>query len=143
MTTAFAPRLDFARYTDEIARQAAMLRGHLADADLTVPVPSCPGWNLAQLTQHVGEEFRWLEGMVRTRADTMADDTAMRDLSPRTARDTAATGDWIVAGADQLAAALREAGPSARMWTPLQDGGVGFFAPALPTRPSSTARTPR
>jgi uncharacterized protein (TIGR03083 family) len=127
MTTP-APRLPHDRYCEQIATQARLLAGHLDGADLTRAVPSCPGWNLAQLTQHVGEELRWLDGMVRTRATAMADDTAMRDLSPSTTRTGAETGTWIVEGATSLAAALREAGPDAPMWTPLPGGTVSFFA---------------
>jgi uncharacterized protein (TIGR03083 family) len=116
------------RYCDQIEGQAALLADHLGGADLTRPVASCPGWNLAMLTQHVGEELRWLAGMVRTRATSMADDTAMRDLSPVPARSGAETGAWIAAGAGDLVDALRVAGPDAAMWTPLPDGTAYFFA---------------
>lgn len=42
------PRLTVDRYADEIEAQAALFRAHLQDADLATPVPTCPGWNLAQ-----------------------------------------------------------------------------------------------
>jgi uncharacterized protein (TIGR03083 family) len=127
MTTLF-PRLSHDRYCDQIAAQATLLADHLDGADLALDVPSCPGWNLAQLTQHVGEELRWLDGMVRTRATAMADDTVMRDLSPTTGRTGTETGAWITDGAASLVDGLREAGPDAPMWTPLPDGTVSFFA---------------
>lgn len=120
--------VSFERYCDQIDGQAALLADQLRGADLTLPVASCPGWNLAMLTQHVGEELRWLAGMVSTRAAAMADDTAMRDLSPVPARSGDETGGWILEGARELTAALRAAGPDAAMWTPLSGGTVSFFA---------------
>lgn len=128
MATALRPRLGFDRYVKEIARQAALLCDHLAGADLGRPVPTCPGWNLAQLTQHVGEELRWLDRLVGTRATGPIDETAMRELSPVPTRGAGTTGAWIVEGADGLVATLRAAGPDAPVWTPLPHGRVVFFA---------------
>jgi len=122
------PRLTVDRYADEIEAQAALFRSHLQDADLATPVPTCPGWNLAQLTQHLGAGFRWLDDLVRTRAAGPTDDTAMRVLDPAPQTDARARGEWLVAGAEELAGALRAAGPSASMWTPLPGEGAGFFA---------------
>ncbi|MEJ2867695.1 maleylpyruvate isomerase family mycothiol-dependent enzyme [Actinomycetospora sp. OC33-EN08] len=78
----------------------------------------------------MGEELIWLDGMVRSRASAMADDTAMRDLAPTTPRSGAETGAWIVGNASSLVEALREAGPDASMWNPLptMPGTVAFFA---------------
>jgi hypothetical protein len=38
--------LSYDRYCAEIVAQTDLLRSYLGDADLAVPVPSCPGWNL-------------------------------------------------------------------------------------------------
>ena len=122
------PRLTVDRYADEIEAQAALFRSHLQDADLATPVPTCPGWNLAQLTQHLGAGFRWLDDLVRTRAAGPTDDTAMRVLDPAPQTDARARGEWLVVGAEELADALRAAGPSASMWTPLPGAGADFFA---------------
>ena len=102
---ALTPRLDHRRYVDAIGEQTAAMRDLLATpgADLRLPVPSCPGWNLAQLTRHVAEELPWLEGMVRTRASSMADDSAMRDLDPDPAHDAVTVGEAIAAGGTALA----------------------------------------
>lgn len=113
------PQLEHEEYCATIRREAIGLTRHLDGASLTTDVPTCPGWNLAQLTTHVGEELRWLDGMVRSRATAMADDTAMRDLSPVPGRTAEEAGAWIVAGAESCVRALREAGPDAAMWTPM------------------------
>jgi hypothetical protein len=44
--------LDFDRHCAEIVTQTSLLVGHLDCADLTVPVPTCPGWNVSQLARH-------------------------------------------------------------------------------------------
>ncbi|PVZ10835.1 maleylpyruvate isomerase N-terminal domain-containing protein [Actinomycetospora cinnamomea] len=124
----YRPRLTVERYADEVAGQSRLLGEHLVGADLTTPVPSCPGWNLAQLTQHVDEGFRWVEALVRTRADGPGDDTAMRVLDPAPATTSAERADRIVAAGATLAATLRAAGADTAMWTPLSPGRSGFFA---------------
>lgn len=46
--------LTYSEYCDAIEAQTDLLRGHLDGADLTTSVPSCPGWNVGQLTRHLG-----------------------------------------------------------------------------------------
>lgn len=122
------PRLTVERYADEVAAQSVLFGGHLAGADLATGVPTCPGWNLAQLTQHVDEGLRWIEAMVRERASAPGDDTAMRVLDPTpevTADERTAS---LVQAGQALAATLRDAGLHSPMWTPLGEGTSGFFA---------------
>lgn len=38
----------------------------LASADLTVPVPSCPGWSLAELGRHTGAVHHWARAALST-----------------------------------------------------------------------------
>ena len=45
--------MGFDRHCAEIVAQTALLIGHLDGADLTVPVPTCPGWNVSQLARHI------------------------------------------------------------------------------------------
>ena len=56
------------RYCGEIAAQTGLLTSTIAGADLTVPVPSCPGWNAGQLLRHLGGVQRWATEVVRARA---------------------------------------------------------------------------
>ena len=60
--------LGYDRYCSEIVAQTDLLKSCIESADLTVPVISCPGWNLGQLLRHVGGAQRWAETTVRTRA---------------------------------------------------------------------------
>jgi mycothiol maleylpyruvate isomerase-like protein/MDMPI-like protein len=46
--------------------QAAMLRTALDQPSLAIPVPSCPGWRLADLAQHVGRFAETVTGYLTT-----------------------------------------------------------------------------
>lgn len=48
----------------EVQRIAEVATG----ADLSSPVPTCPGWTLADLLTHLGGTHRWAEHIVRTKA---------------------------------------------------------------------------
>lgn len=87
-------------------------------------MPSCPGWNVAQLLRHLGGGLRWAEEIVRTRAAGPLPDDHFRqvaaDLDP-------ALGGWVAAGGSQLAATLRATGPDVPLWSPVA-GGSSFYA---------------
>jgi uncharacterized protein (TIGR03083 family) len=114
--------LPFDRYREEIVAQTDLLRAHVRGADLTAPVPSCPGWNLGQLLRHVGGDHRWADTVVRTRAGEPVSDEAANDLAGYADEDGAVLDPWLAEGAARLAASLREAGPDAKMWNPSDTG---------------------
>ncbi|MGW1024558.1 maleylpyruvate isomerase family mycothiol-dependent enzyme [Streptomyces sp. NPDC002577] len=120
--------LSYERHCAEIVRQTELLRSRVDDADLTVAVPSCPGWNVGQLLRHLGGAQRWAEEIVRTRATEPPSDEHFRDLSGYTDEDPAVLGPWLVKGAAQLVDTLRAAGPDAQMWTPLAIRTARFYA---------------
>jgi hypothetical protein len=93
----------FDRHCAEIVTQTSLLIGHLDGADLTVPVPTCPGWNVSQLARHIGGGQRWARDIVATRASEPPSDVALR-------------------------ATLAQAGPDAQMWCPVDGGGSAFYA---------------
>jgi uncharacterized protein (TIGR03083 family) len=121
-------RLSYDRHCAEIITQTDLLRSCLVSADLTVPVPSCPGWNLGQLLRHLGGGHRWVEMIVRTRATQPPSDDHFRDLSGYTDEDPAVLDPWLAEGAAQLAGTLRAAGPEARMWTAVPGQTAVFWA---------------
>ncbi|MFI7687441.1 maleylpyruvate isomerase N-terminal domain-containing protein [Nonomuraea sp. NPDC049655] len=43
-----------------------------AGSHMRTPVPTCPGWTLADLTRHHGTTPRWMEHLVRHRATERA-----------------------------------------------------------------------
>jgi uncharacterized protein (TIGR03083 family) len=121
-------RLSYDRLCTEIVAQTDLVRSAIEGADLTVPVPSCPGWNAGQLLRHLGGAQRWTETIVRTRATQPPSDDHFRDLSPYTHEDPAVLDPWLAEGAAQLADALRDAGPDTEVWTPVPGETISFFA---------------
>ncbi|MFT2019792.1 maleylpyruvate isomerase N-terminal domain-containing protein [Streptomyces sp. 796.1] len=120
-------RLTHDRYCEEIVVQTGLLRAAIAEADMTAPVPSCPGWNVGQLLRHLGGGQRWAEQLVRTRAAPPPDDH-FRDLTPYADEDAAELDGWLAECAGGLADALRETGPDAAVWTPVPGQSAAFFA---------------
>jgi uncharacterized protein (TIGR03083 family) len=120
--------VDFERHCAEIVAQTALLTGYLDGADLKVQVSTCPGWNASQLLRHVDGGHRWAAEIVSTRAVSPPPDVALRDLSGYTDEDPTLLAASLTDGASLLAAALREAGPKAQMWCPVDGGGAAFYA---------------
>ncbi len=61
------PSLTDERFAAELRGCTAALAG-IVTADLTRPVPTCPGWTFKQLATHVGRGHRWAAQIVATRA---------------------------------------------------------------------------
>src|SRR3984885_10355030 len=121
--------LSYERCCAEIVAQTDLLRSCIEGADLTVPVPSCPGWNAGQLLRHLGGARRWAGGVVASRADgPVPEPEDVRDLSAYAREDPAVVGPWLAEGAAALARALRAAGPDAPLWTPVPGGNASFYA---------------
>jgi len=120
--------LGFDRHCAEIVTQTSLLIEHLDGANLAVPVPTCPGWNVSQLARHVDGGQRWARDIVATRACEPPSDVALRDLSGATDDDREAVAASLTQAATALAATLGEAGAEAQMWCPVAGGGAAFYA---------------
>ncbi|WP_327353128.1 maleylpyruvate isomerase family mycothiol-dependent enzyme [Streptomyces sp. NBC_01304] len=119
--------LDHERYCAEIVHQTEQLIALLPGADLAATVPSCPDWNLRRLVLHVGGAHRWAEFLVRTRA---VEHTERPKLDQYTGPDddAHALGAYLLAGAERLVAALREAGPETKVWAWVGMSNARFWA---------------
>lgn len=120
--------LNYDRHTTELGVQSDLLRSLVTGADMTAPVPTCPGWNLGQLLRHVGGTHHWAETVVRTRATDPVPEDLVNDVSGHANADPDAMDAWVAEGAAGLAKALRAAGPAARVWTPGPGGTTAFWA---------------
>ena len=87
----------------------------MRDADPGHPVPTCPAWTLAQLTEHVGFGHRWAAVIVERRATKPVPHDQADDLRVPEAADQRSR--WLLAGARRLADAVRQAGPDTNVWT--------------------------
>lgn len=89
------------------ARVAQIAAGPVAD----VPVPSCPGWTIRDLVDHLGEVQRFWAENVR------AADPAAPWQGDRDAPATADLAGWMRTSTDRLVSALRDADDTAACWT--------------------------
>lgn len=87
----------------------------LATVDLDAPVPPCPGWDVRDLTQHLGGIHRWATAYVaRGRKEPI--DLELEELVGGWPPDEALAG-WFVDGHAGLVAALQAAPPDLECFT--------------------------
>lgn len=108
----------------ELEGEAARLSSLVTGADLTAPVPTCPGWTLADLLVHVGGTHRWAEHIVMTRATARVSYRAVvEEPEPGTDLPT-----WLAEGLSRLVSTLRAADPDAPVWTWGEDQHIRFWS---------------
>lgn len=87
-----------------------------AGGDLSLPVPTCPGWTLHALLAHVGYVHRWAARQVsEARAAPTDDLDEAAILAGAPPADTIVS--WVAAGHRALVAALRAAPADLACWT--------------------------
>jgi uncharacterized protein (TIGR03083 family) len=94
---------------EQLESIAADIASRLATAELTAPVPSCPGWSVAVLVGHLGEAHRWAEHAVRE-----GNPNAPEVNPPLT--DRTGLSAWYAESAARFLATLREVGPEHPCW---------------------------
>lgn len=85
------------------------------DADLSTPVPTCPGWTLAQLMRHVGRGDRWCTQIVTEQSMDAIDPRTVADGKPPEGRDNELA--WLHQGPQLLIDAVARTGPQSPVWT--------------------------
>ncbi|MFR9752378.1 maleylpyruvate isomerase family mycothiol-dependent enzyme [Nocardia sp. 004] len=85
-------------------------------AELRTPIPTCPGWQLSDLLEHVGGEHRWAATMVTRRCTERIDFTAVPDFTPPA--DPEQARRWLRRGAHILVEAVDSTGATMPIWTP-------------------------
>lgn len=118
------------RYCDEIVHQVGLLREVMTSgADLAATVPTCPDWSLEELLRHMGGALRWVELLVRTRAEEeIPEERVPLGGGPEAWGDAAALDAWLAETGRMLGATLREAGPDAKVWAWAGIPNAGFWA---------------
>ena len=87
----------------------------LRDADLSMPVPTCPEWSLEQLMRHVGRGDRWCAQIV---AEKLTDRLDPREVSAGkrpAGRDNEMA--WLRGGVRALIDAVEKSGAQTPVWT--------------------------
>ncbi|OIJ91101.1 hypothetical protein BIV25_30730 [Streptomyces sp. MUSC 14] len=118
------------RYCDEIAHQVTQLRAVVTSgADLSATVPTCPDWSLEDLVRHMGGALRWVDTLVRTRAqENVPPERVPLAGGPEKRGDAAALDEWLARTGDLVVGALREAGPDTPVWAWAGVLNSGFWA---------------
>ncbi|GIE77093.1 hypothetical protein Aph02nite_30430 [Actinoplanes philippinensis] len=123
--------LDFPGLLRLIDERSAAFRAVVAAAPgLDLPVPSCPGWTLADLAQHIGTgRHRWAATVAAGPADAPPDRALWNTSDAPT--DRADLLAWLAEASERLREALLTAGPDAGCWawwdpfqSPLTSGTV-------------------
>ena len=107
-----------------IIASADALLADAAEAALSDPVPTCPGWTVADLLAHHGGVCRWAAAIVGSGRSTNLTDTEL-DAALAAPVGRRALLDWYGAATAGLVAALQQPGP---------DTGLVFLRDAPPPR---------
>jgi uncharacterized protein (TIGR03083 family) len=102
-----------AQYCDALATEAVRLAELVADpAAQSAPVPTCPGWVVADVVEHVGSLYYWSSAHVATGARAR--------LSPRSLdlqlAEEGATPAWLGRAIEPMMAIFRGCDPDASVW---------------------------
>lgn len=82
--------------------------------DLSVPVPTCPGWTLAELVTHVGQLHRWATHVLR---DQVRERIWSRQVPSGLAEGASGDAAWLTAGAAELLRTLESTDPATEVWS--------------------------
>jgi uncharacterized protein (TIGR03083 family) len=109
--------VDYTEHHARLIADAPRLRAILADGDLTRDVVGCPGWDLAELGQHVAGIYRFATAGVEGRAID----------EPTGPRERGALLDWFDVGLAALLAAFEPRDWTRDCWTFAPPHRVGFW----------------
>jgi uncharacterized protein (TIGR03083 family) len=87
----------------------------IRDADQSLPVPTCPGWDIQKLLRHVGRGDRWAAQIVKEKRDDYLDIREVEGGKPPPGTDD--TISWLHGGARRLIDAVELSGVEAPVWT--------------------------
>jgi uncharacterized protein (TIGR03083 family) len=91
---------------------ATRLAELVASGDQAAPVPTCPGWTVADVVEHVGTLYRWSGAHVATAARARLSPKAL-DLG---LTDTGPSPAWLADGIAPMLATFRSADPELPVW---------------------------
>lgn len=116
--------MEHTEYIAAIEREGARLEHAARVAGVDASVPSCPGWTIADLLQHVGRLHRWVTEIVVDRVRDV--ERWWNDLEPPAPAPELV--DWFAEGYPALARALATAGPDETVWSWTPFTTTGFWA---------------
>ncbi|MFJ9019774.1 maleylpyruvate isomerase family mycothiol-dependent enzyme [Streptomyces sp. NPDC102259] len=108
-----------------VATETARFVAAVKDADPATPVPSCPGWTLADLVKHTGSVQRWFSVLLRAR---IQEPPRKREVDLRLPDREDGYADWLAESATVAADAFAATGPDVPMWAWGADQHARFWA---------------
>jgi uncharacterized protein (TIGR03083 family) len=112
--------IDHAEWLRRLDSATAGFTAMLGSADLTRPVPGCPGWNLADLAAHLGGVHAWAEHAV-----VAGNPNLVGEPAPTEHR---ALSRWYADRAGSLLATRSATDPEAPAWAfSAENGRAGFW----------------
>jgi uncharacterized protein (TIGR03083 family) len=114
-------------FLDAIRRESDLFYATADAADPTLAVPSCPGWNIADLTWHLGEVHWFWATDIETRASDPAHMETAKPARPSEHHELIA---WGRSQADRLIQILEATADDVPVWTWAlgeSDHSVGFI----------------
>lgn len=111
-------------YCDAVEHLVAEFVEAVRDADPAAPVPTCPGWTIADLVRHHGTTHRWTDHVVRTRA---TERVCARDVVLDLPDAPSAYPQWMADSAEASVRTLRKVDPDQPMWSYGADQRVAFY----------------
>ena len=100
---------------ESLVAENRLLGELIRHADLSTPVPTCPGWSLLQLFRHVGRGHRWAAQIVAERRSEPLDPRTVSNGKPPEDPDGAI--DWFHDSARALLDAVAQVGADTPVWT--------------------------
>lgn len=97
-----------------ISRESALFWATAAEADPSLPVPSCPAWDVGDLVWHLGEVHWFWGSVVEQRA---SDPDSVEATKPPRPAAYPALVDWGRAQTARLVALLGDCDDATRVWT--------------------------
>ncbi|MFE9928847.1 maleylpyruvate isomerase family mycothiol-dependent enzyme [Streptomyces sp. NPDC005533] len=102
-----------AQHGAAVAAETAAFVAAVEAADLSTPVPTCPGWTLEDLTRHVGSVHRWFTELLRRR---IQQPPTSREVDLRLPERPDGLPDWLAASAAEAAEVFAATDLDAPMW---------------------------
>jgi uncharacterized protein (TIGR03083 family) len=104
----------------ELLRFAAAVRA----ADLNAPVPTCPGWTVADLGRHMGWVYRWAAQHVSEHSRTRVREADVKDGAPS---EDAELAEWLADGVAPAVGTFRRAAADEAVWAWGADRRAAFW----------------
>ncbi|MEU6894715.1 maleylpyruvate isomerase family mycothiol-dependent enzyme [Streptomyces sp. NPDC046557] len=102
-----------AQHGTAVAAETADFVATVSAADLSTQVPTCPGWTLGDLTQHVGSVHRWFTELLRRRVQQPP---TSREVDLRLPEQPEGLPAWLATSAGEASEVFASTDLDAPMW---------------------------